>query len=66
VARKGKIGRKPDLFPRQRRKLKLVKTCYDAPVRGRDFKAWNDIHDLLIKTSSDVIAALRKRASLEG
>jgi hypothetical protein len=26
--------------------------------RLRDFKAWNGFHDLLIKISSDVIAAL--------
>jgi hypothetical protein len=35
--------------------LRLAKTCH-APFR--DFKAWNGFHDLLIKISSDVIAAL--------
>jgi hypothetical protein len=63
AACKDRIGRKPALFQGQRRKLRLAKTC-DAPFH--DFKAWNGFHDLMIKISSDVIAALRKEASLEG
>jgi hypothetical protein len=41
--------------------LKPVKTCYDAPVRGGNFKAWNGFRDLLIKISSEVIAAYGTR-----
>jgi hypothetical protein len=58
AACKGGIGRKPALLQGQRRKLKLVYTCYDAPFRG--FKTWNAVNDSLIKISSDVIAALER------
>jgi len=37
--------------------LKLAKTLRRAFSRLRDFKAWNGFHDLLIKISSDAIAA---------
>jgi hypothetical protein len=55
---RARLGESPIYSRADEENRSSLKTCDHAPVRDRDFKAWNGFHDLLIKIPSDVIAAL--------